>query len=533
MKDTLIVNLYGGPGTGKCFGKGTKILMCDGSVKPVEDIQIGDCVMGDDSTPRKVLELHHGQSPLYLLKRRHSQDVIVSENHILSLMRYHVNKTWRFYDIRIDDYLNTSKKNQHYSRLYKRAVDFSNTVNNCALKIDPYYLGYWLGDGLSSSTSRFCTADAEIVERFRQLAVTLGLTLKQHSFKNGPCQTYCMSAGNIGNHKNHPLSGKLYNLVNNKHIPYDYMVAPLHERFELIAGLIDSDGSYSGTSYDWVNKNKNLAYDFYRLVNSCGLRATITTCTKSCKNYTGKYYRVCITGDISKIPVIIERKKCKIQLPCVDCALHECFSVNPIGCGDYYGFTVDGNGRFLLDDCTVVHNSTGAAYIFSLLKMNGVDAEYVTEFAKDKVWEGNKEVFNCQFYITGTQAFRIHRCFGKVDVIVTDSPIRLGKIYADCIGRKLLGMACVEEADGYREHSLDIFLKRVKPYNPNGRNQTENESKSIDKDILDMLAEQKVPYYTFNGDIDGYNKICRLIMDTLKVNKKDNINVTADKISNT
>ena len=63
--------------------------------------------------------------------------------------------------------------------------------------------------------------------------------------------------------------------------------------------------------------------------------------------------------------------------------------------------------------------STGAAYIFSKLKMAGVDAEYVTEYAKDKVWEGNKEVFNCQFYITGKQVFRIHRCFGKVDVIVT------------------------------------------------------------------------------------------------------------------
>lgn len=82
MKDTLIVNLYGGPGTGKCFGKGTNILMADGAVKPVEDIKLGDYVMGDDSTPRKVLELHHGHAPLYLLRRSHSQDIIVSESHI-------------------------------------------------------------------------------------------------------------------------------------------------------------------------------------------------------------------------------------------------------------------------------------------------------------------------------------------------------------------------------------------------------------------------------------------------------------------
>lgn len=169
--------------------------------------------------------------------------------------------------------------------------------------------------------------------------------------------------------------------------------------------------------------------------------------------------------------------------------------------------------------------STDAAYIFSKLKMAGVDAEYVTEYAKDKVWEGNAEVFKCQFYITGKQAFRIHRCFGKVDVIVTDSPIRLGAIYAARIGRPHLSMACIEEADEYNFHSLDIFLKRVKPYNPNGRNQTEEESNEIAKIILKMLKDQNVVYHTFNGDIDGYNKIFDMIMRQ--------IDVTADKNSNT
>ena len=118
--------------------------------------------------------------------------------------------------------------------------------------------------------------------------------------------------------------------------------------------------------------------------------------------------------------------------------------------------------------------SSGAAYIFSKLKMAGIDAEYVTEFAKDKVWENNIEAFKCQFYITGKQSFRISRCFGKVDVIITDSPIVLGKIYADLIGRPKLGLACLEEADQYPVGStLEIFLRRVKPYNTNGRNQTE------------------------------------------------------------
>lgn len=45
--------------------------------------------------------------------------------------------------------------------------------------------------------------------------------------------------------------------------------------------------------------------------------------------------------------------------------------------------------------------STGAAYIFSKLKMAGIDAELVTEFAKDKVWEESKAPFDNQAYMFG------------------------------------------------------------------------------------------------------------------------------------
>lgn len=160
--------------------------------------------------------------------------------------------------------------------------------------------------------------------------------------------------------------------------------------------------------------------------------------------------------------------------------------------------------------------SSGAAYIFAKLKMAGVDAEYVTEFAKDKVWEGSQEAFRCQFYITGKQSFRVSRCFGKLDVIVTDSPIRLGKIYADLNGRPQLGLACVEEADQYRGSTIEIFLERVKPYNPNGRNQTEEESKEIDKTIRKMLDDQGVPYAVMRGEQSGYERVFEHIMQELE-----------------
>ena len=160
--------------------------------------------------------------------------------------------------------------------------------------------------------------------------------------------------------------------------------------------------------------------------------------------------------------------------------------------------------------------STGSAYIFSKLKMMGIDAELVTEFAKDKVSEESKEAFKCQFYITGKQSFRISRCFGKVDVIVTDSPIRLGYIYAGLAGRPALAQACVEEADKYRDSSIDVFLVRSKPYNPNGRNQTEDESKAIDRQIKDMLDSQAVPYFTFTGDLHGYEHVINCVLKQLE-----------------
>lgn len=156
--------------------------------------------------------------------------------------------------------------------------------------------------------------------------------------------------------------------------------------------------------------------------------------------------------------------------------------------------------------------STGAAYIFSKLKLEGVDAEYINEFAKDKVWERNTEAFKNQFYLTGKQSYRISRCFGKVDVIVTDSPIRMGIVYADTPELK---KAIEVEANRYRISEINIFLKRVKEYNPNGRHQTEEEAKKLDQVILGMLEDTQVSYATYNGNLAGYNAIVEWVKNLL------------------
>lgn len=73
--------------------------------------------------------------------------------------------------------------------------------------------------------------------------------------------------------------------------------------------------------------------------------------------------------------------------------------------------------------------STLAAIVFAKLKMMGINCELVTEFAKDKVWERNNEALSNQIYIFAKQYYRMSRCAGQVDVIVTDSPLFLSPFY--------------------------------------------------------------------------------------------------------
>lgn len=163
--------------------------------------------------------------------------------------------------------------------------------------------------------------------------------------------------------------------------------------------------------------------------------------------------------------------------------------------------------------------SSGAAYIFSQLKMRGVNAELVTEFAKDKVWEESKEVFNNQAYIFGKQYFRITRCQDKVDVIVTDSPLILSAFYNqnEILGNEF-NQLVQKVSNSY--HSLNYLLIRDKPYNPVGRFQTEEESDALVKPLRDMLDKFGVKHSVRKGNMTDYDII---VKDILKELEKNNV----------
>lgn len=158
--------------------------------------------------------------------------------------------------------------------------------------------------------------------------------------------------------------------------------------------------------------------------------------------------------------------------------------------------------------------STGAAYIFSQLKLVGINVELITEYAKDKVWEESKEVFNNQAYIFGKQYFRISRCENKVDVIVTDCPLLLSAFYnnSEVLGEEFNSLVN-KVFNSY--DSINYLLLRTKPYNPIGRFQTEEESDALVAPMEDMLDKYNVKYKIAKGNVLGYDDILKDIVSRL------------------
>lgn len=160
--------------------------------------------------------------------------------------------------------------------------------------------------------------------------------------------------------------------------------------------------------------------------------------------------------------------------------------------------------------------STTAAGVFSALKLLGVNAELVQEYAKDKAWEfgtnhlGVPKVLQCQEYIFGKQHYRMRRLVPDVDIIVTDSPLLMGLVYMpDDFPMPSLRNVVKEAHDMYE--NLDIFLLRTKPYNPSGRFQTEDEAKVLDGGIKQLLLEEKVAYINIESGKDAATDIIDMV----------------------
>jgi len=368
---------YGGAGSGKCLKNGTRIIMYSGHLKNVEDIIAGDLLMGPDSKPRKVLETHSGYSDLYKVNQKKGMDYIVNENHILTLKKSthlekdkgkimksgnHRRSRGKYPDyknivnIQISDYLKKSKTWKRYFRGYRSKINF----NYKEIKIDPYFLGVWLGDG-SSGRPHVTTMDNEIISEIYEIAKKYNLKVNINTKNGSRASTYCITTGNIGGVKNLLLNDlRNYNLLNNKHIPDNYLYNSKSVRLRVLAGLLDTDGHMQGGCYNIIQKNEKLSRQIAFLASSLGFRSRISKKIKHCivnnKKFFGTYFDISISGNVHEIPVKIERKKIKNFNKNKDTYITQ-IHLEYYGKGEYSGFSVDGDHLFMLEDCTVVHNS--------------------------------------------------------------------------------------------------------------------------------------------------------------------------------
>ncbi len=348
------------PAMGKCLARGTKVLMFDGTLKCVEDVKVGDKLMGDDSNPRNVLSTTQGREQMYWVRQNKAQDYRVNESHILSLKRSRNegnHKNGDVLNINIKEFTEKSKKFQSNYKGYKVAVEFEDKVT----KIEPYFLGIWLGDGAKNKVSIY-SEDKEVKEYLEQYAKKLDLELRVYEAKNR-CPEYSITnKKQVDGKKAFSLQKLLRDeqVLGNKHIPQDYLINSKQNRLKLLAGLIDSDGHYDkkANGYEITFVDENLAMQVKFLCDTLGFRTSIKSKIAKIKkiDYKVEVFRVRFFGNIDKIPVKIERKKAK-NWTCNRTWNQTGIKIEKDIVDDYYGFEIDGNKLFLLEDMTVTHNT--------------------------------------------------------------------------------------------------------------------------------------------------------------------------------
>lgn len=355
LENGSLITIAGRPGMGKCLGKDTLCIMFDGTRKKVQDVVVGDLLMGADSTKRTVLSTTTGKEMMYWVRQKNGVDYRVNESHILSLKRSRAvkNKELSVVNIPVNEYLLKSSKFKTNYKGYKRGYELLEKQ----LILSPYFLGVWLGDG-SHIDQRITNPDVNIVNYLKEYARELDLRYSIHKSKD-KCDTHLLCA--IDKNKESMLDKlRYYNLLKNKHIPSDFMLNSKKNRLELLAGIIDSDGYLctDSTTYEVVQKRKQLADDIVLLCNSLGFRVNCRKKISGIKStgFSGEYYRINITGETHDIPVKVPYKKAKKRLINKDWRNTE-IGLEKDCYDDYYGFEIDGDRLFLIEDGTVTHNT--------------------------------------------------------------------------------------------------------------------------------------------------------------------------------
>lgn len=339
---------------GKCVAKGTRFIMFDGSIKNVEDIKVGDILMGPDSKPRTVLATTHGIDNMYKVIPENGIEHIVNSKHpIRTIYRKAYGNIVREELITAPNHIKTLSLHPRWRECY--ALEKVNGIEfeHKDVLIDPYIFGLWIGDG-DKDSARFTNPDIEVIDALKEFA----------NANNLVCNIYNHSTSKLAKRISFTKKDCSLNwfrqaldamgVKDNKFIPKNYICTDRESRLQFLAGIIDTDGNYDARKHNFeiIQKLESVTAGIVYIARSLGIKTTIKT--KVVNGCT--YYRIFLLSKGWIIPTKVKRKQCPEYTALQKNPLECRFDIESIGKDEYYGFEVDGDSLCLLEDFTIFHN---------------------------------------------------------------------------------------------------------------------------------------------------------------------------------
>jgi len=302
--DLLTISLP--PGVGKLLADDTPV-MTKGGWKSHGDLAVGDYVVGLDGKYKRVQHVFEKDVANYEIEFTNKEVVRCHENHEWIVFDKHRQK-YRLCTVK--DMLKgglesgiPGKRGHRYYYLLPNAEPMEGKETD--LPMDPYLFGAWIGDGTSEKPAvTICNTDTVILAEFmRKYKLT-------HIYDQAGCKRYEFDWMRTDLQK----MGMCYaHRKVEKYIPDVYMTAPVHERLELLAGLIDTDGTASGDGkYTFSTANKSVKDSVFQLISTFGWRCCVRE-QEPCLSTSGvhgkkKIYIIIFCPD-AEIPCRVRRKR--------------------------------------------------------------------------------------------------------------------------------------------------------------------------------------------------------------------------------
>ena len=371
------VLLLGKRRSGKCLIKDTGILMYDGSVKKIQDIKIGDLVMGDDSTSRTVLSTHNGYDVMYKITNQFNESYVVNSQHIISFkcvfnsVITNSNNSYKvkwfdntklkvitkkfvykptdkqidkqtdkltvynkiqemlskssseIINIPIKKYMTLLPKYKKFLMGYQVSVDFKKSET----EIDPYLCGLLMNNHYRYSRNA-------CILKFLNTALT---QYNSYLWYDKNTQLYKItSESNLENILNQ------YNSLNE--IPKEYKINSHENRLLFALGVLEVNNYFTNGFYMYNENDTGFNNDFIFLIKSLGYSIR--------KIYNGDYIKLYIYNENCKIENISDF----FNIPIQKHVLNK-LEIQNIGINEYFGIQINKNSLFILDNFIVTHNS--------------------------------------------------------------------------------------------------------------------------------------------------------------------------------